>query len=176
MSKKRPLEVKFSDLKSRKERNDNRIRHVGYERTRKERGPGKKRNNMNMVRYRIAIGHKHKASPGDIVGAIANEAGLDSKHIGQINLYDEFSIVDLPEGMPKEIFKSLRGVYVRGQKLSISVLKDGDTNEGRSRKNERKRTGAIVNTKKKIKSGKKGRKKGKNEDKPKRKSTNKTRC
>lgn len=173
--KKRPLEVKFSDLKSRREHTGNRNRHVGNERTRKEHRPGKKRNNMNMVRYRIAVGRKHEARPGDIVGAIANEAGLDSKHIGQINLYDEFSIVDLPEGMPKEIFKSLRGVYVRGQKLSISVLKDGDTNEGLSRKNERKRTGSLVNTKKKNKSGKKGRKKGKNEDKPKQKSTKKTR-
>jgi len=173
--KKRPLKVKFADLKTRQKHTSNRNRDAGNDHTRKEHGRSKKRSDMNMLRYRIAVGRKHEARPGDIVGAIANEAGLDSKHIGQIKLYDEFSIIDLPEGMPKEIFKSLRGVYVRGQKLNISVLKDGDNYEGRPRKNERERTGASVKTKKKIKSGKKGRKKGKNEDKPKRKSTKKTR-
>jgi len=73
-----------------------------------------------MVRYRLAVGHKHEVMPGNIVGAIANEAGLESKHIGVINIYDDYSTVDLPDGMPKEIFNDLKKARVVGQKLDIS--------------------------------------------------------
>jgi ATP-dependent RNA helicase DeaD len=59
--------------------------------------------------------------PGNIVGAIANEAGIDSAHIGRIEIFDAYSTVDLPEGMPKEIYKQLRSAWVCGQKLAISV-------------------------------------------------------
>jgi len=50
--------------------------------------------------------------PGNIVGAIANEVGLDSQHIGRISIYNDFSTVDLPEGMPKEVFDLLKKVRV----------------------------------------------------------------
>jgi len=73
-----------------------------------------------MQRYRIAVGHNHDVKPGNIVGAIANEAGLDSKYIGHIKIHDDHSLVDLPEGMPKEILKSLKKVWVAGQQLNIS--------------------------------------------------------
>ena len=58
--------------------------------------------------------------PGNIVGAIANEAGLDSKHIGRIDIRDDYSLVDLPDGMPQEIFKHLKKVWVSGQQLRIT--------------------------------------------------------
>jgi len=77
-----------------------------------------------MVRYRLAVGREHEVEPKHIVGAIANEAGLDSENIGRINIYDRISTVDLPEGMPKDVFQHLRNVWVRGQKLRIS-LDDG---------------------------------------------------
>ena len=73
-----------------------------------------------MLRYRIEVGHDHKVMPGNIVGAIANEAGLDSEHIGRINIFDDHSLVDLPEGMPKDIFNSLKKTWVSGQRLQIS--------------------------------------------------------
>ncbi|MFT4580953.1 MAG: ATP-dependent RNA helicase DeaD [Gammaproteobacteria bacterium] len=78
-----------------------------------------------MQRYRIAVGRDHEALPKNIVGAIANEAGLDSTNIGYIKLYDSYSTVDLPEDMPKDVFKHLQGVYVCGQKLRISLDSDG---------------------------------------------------
>ncbi len=77
-----------------------------------------------MERYRIEVGRKHKVQPGNIVGAIANEAGMDSKYIGRINILDDYSLVDLPEGMPKEIFKLLKYVWVAGKQLDISRVGD----------------------------------------------------
>ena len=75
-----------------------------------------------MERYRIEVGYKHEVKPGNIVGAIANEAGIDSQYIGRINIHDDFSLVDLPEDMPRELFKSLKYVWVSGQQLQISRL------------------------------------------------------
>ena len=76
--------------------------------------------------YRIEVGHKHKVMPGNIVGAIANEAGLDSEFIGRIEIFDDHSLVDLPQGMPKETFRDLQKVWICGQQLKISKAA-GDT-------------------------------------------------
>lgn len=75
-----------------------------------------------MERFRLEVGHKHKVKPGNIVGAIANEAGLESKHIGKIDIHDDYSIVDLPSGMPKDILNTLKKTWVSGMQLKISPL------------------------------------------------------
>ncbi|MGD8934173.1 MAG: DEAD/DEAH box helicase [Gammaproteobacteria bacterium] len=75
-----------------------------------------------MDRFRIEVGRSHGVQPGNIVGAIANEAGIESQYIGRINIHDDYSLVDLPEGMPKEIFNDLKYVWVSGQQLRISRL------------------------------------------------------
>ncbi len=75
-----------------------------------------------MKRFRLEVGHKHEVKPGNIVGAIANEAGLDSKHIGRIVIHDDYSLVDLPDGMPKDIFHTLKKTWVSGTQLNISEL------------------------------------------------------
>ena len=77
-----------------------------------------------MQRYRIDVGHVHGAKPGNIVGAIANEGNINSKHIGAIEIYDNFSTVDLPAGMPKETQDKLTGTRVAGQRLSIRAWSD----------------------------------------------------
>lgn len=77
---------------------------------------------LGMQRYRIEVGHNHKVKPGNIVGAIANEAEIESKHIGRINIFEEYSVVDLPETMPKEIFQHLKNTYIAGKKIQISVF------------------------------------------------------
>ena len=64
--------------------------------------------------------------PGNIVGAIANEAGMDAVHIGRIEIFDSHSIVGLPGGMPRDIYERLRKAWVCGQQLSISVDSGGD--------------------------------------------------
>ncbi|MFN3964519.1 DEAD/DEAH box helicase [Silanimonas lenta] len=69
--------------------------------------------------YWIAVGHQHRVKPGNIVGAIANEAGLEAAHIGRIDIRGHDTLVDLPEGMPKALMQHLKKVRVAGQKLEI---------------------------------------------------------
>jgi ATP-dependent RNA helicase DeaD len=85
-----------------------------------------------MERFRIEVGHNHDVKPNNIVGAVANEAGLDSQHIGRINIYDDFSVIDLPEGMPKDVFSDLKKVWVAGKQLHISLLKKERKSRGSS--------------------------------------------
>ena len=73
-----------------------------------------------LERFRLEVGRTHDVQPGSIVGAIANESGIDGSLIGRINIQDDFTIIDLPEGMPKDIFNDLKNVWVAGQKLAIS--------------------------------------------------------
>lgn len=77
-----------------------------------------------METFRIDVGNIHQVKPGNIVGAIANETGLGSESIGRIEIFDDYSTVDLPEGMPNEIFRTLKRVWVSGCKLNISRLND----------------------------------------------------
>ncbi|MEQ8495512.1 MAG: helicase-related protein, partial [Gammaproteobacteria bacterium] len=81
-----------------------------------------------MERFRIEVGHRHGVMPGNIVGAIAGETGLDGRAIGRIDIRDDHSLVDLPEGMPKEIFQALKRAWVAGQQLQIS--RPGDARDG----------------------------------------------
>ena len=70
--------------------------------------------------FRIEVGAAHGAVPGNIVGAIANEAGVDGRHIGHIDIREDHSFVDLPVGMPEDIFQELQAVQIRGNPLRIS--------------------------------------------------------
>ncbi|HEX7110865.1 MAG TPA: helicase-related protein, partial [Mizugakiibacter sp.] len=83
--------------------------------------------------YRIEVGHAHRVKPGNIVGAIANEAGLDSQYIGRVRIEDEHSFVDLPEGMPGELLQHLKKVRVAGRMLRIARVEDAATDAGASR-------------------------------------------
>jgi len=78
---------------------------------------------VKMETYRIEVGHVHGIKPGNIVGAIANEAGIEGQFIGRVDIRDTHSFVDLPEGMPKEIFRELKKTRVAGQELRISYAK-----------------------------------------------------
>ncbi|WP_293003056.1 DEAD/DEAH box helicase [Nevskia sp.] len=75
-----------------------------------------------METFRVEVGHAHGVKPGNIVGAIANEAGVESSFIGRIEIENEYSLVDLPAGMPKEIFRDLQKVWVVGRQLKLSRL------------------------------------------------------
>jgi ATP-dependent RNA helicase DeaD len=119
----------------RKERSEPARQHAP--RTRKERGEAasheprprkpQARPAKGMERFRIEVGYQHDVKPGNIVGAIANEAGLDGQHIGHIEIHTEYSLVDLPLGMPKEVFQDLRKTRVCGQPLKISRLEQAVT-------------------------------------------------
>lgn len=72
-----------------------------------------------MDRYRLEIGENHGVKPGNIVGAIANEADLDSKYIGQISIFADHSTVDLPYGMPTDILKILQKARIANKKMQL---------------------------------------------------------
>ena len=94
-----------------------------------------------MERFRVEVGRAHGVRPGNLVGAIANEAGLESANIGQIAIFDEYSTVDLPAGMPKEVFKLLGRAWVVGRQLRISKLTENVT----ARTTDRKRKSKQLN-------------------------------
>nr|VFK52189.1 MAG: ATP-dependent RNA helicase DeaD [Candidatus Kentron sp. TUN]VFK52684.1 MAG: ATP-dependent RNA helicase DeaD [Candidatus Kentron sp. TUN]VFK53237.1 MAG: ATP-dependent RNA helicase DeaD [Candidatus Kentron sp. TUN] len=91
-----------------------------------------------MMQFRIEVGHQHNVKPGNIVGAIANEAGLDAKHIGAIDIHTEFSLVDLPTGMPKDVFQDLRKTRVCGQRLNLSRLGQPEKKKKNKQKHKHK--------------------------------------
>jgi ATP-dependent RNA helicase DeaD len=120
---------------------DDRPRRERPERKERERSPRRERQSgetavdEGMERFRIEVGHNHQVKPGNIVGAIANEADIESKYIGRIEIHDDHSTVDLPQGMPKELLYTLKKVWVAGQQLRISSLKKGgDAGKPDSRK------------------------------------------
>ncbi len=80
-----------------------------------------------MEGFRLEVGHRHGVMPGNIVGAIANEAGIDSRDIGRIQIHDDYSTVDLPVGMPNEMLSHLKRIWVGGQQMQISRLGDPTT-------------------------------------------------
>jgi len=82
----------------------------------------KAKSDADMETYRIEVGHAHNVKPANIVGAIANEAGLESQYIGRVDIQDDHSLIDLPAGMPKDIFRQLQKVWVCGQQLRISRI------------------------------------------------------
>ena len=86
---------------------------------RRERAAG-----SHMETYRIEVGSVHGIKPGNIVGAIANESGIEGVHIGRVDIREDHSFVDLPEGMPKQVFKELQKVRLVGRELRISLIKD----------------------------------------------------
>ncbi|WP_200897922.1 DEAD/DEAH box helicase [Arsukibacterium sp. MJ3] len=109
-----------SDRNDRSERSSERSNERSGERP--DRGPRVRREMKgDYNNYRIEVGKEHGVRAGDIVGAIANEANIDSQFIGNIKLFDHFSTVELPANIPAEIFQHLKKVYVRKQKLNISI-------------------------------------------------------
>lgn len=75
-----------------------------------------------MQRYKVEVGHADEVKPGSIVGAIANEADIDSCYIGQIDIYDNFTTVDLPAEMPKQLLRILQKAWVCGKRLNIRSM------------------------------------------------------
>lgn len=127
---------------------------------RKNREPKNRKDSVleeDMLRYRIEVGNNHKVRPANIVGAIANEAGLDSQYIGRINIRDDHSIVDLPAGMPKDVFNTLKKAWVSGKQLQISLLKasaDSSGSKDERSKSSKKRKPKNKNTKKRKRKAK----------------------
>ncbi|AAQ00139.1 DEAD/DEAH box helicase [Prochlorococcus marinus] len=94
---------------------------------RDNRGRSRRRNDLDIgttekdkERFRVDVGHRDRVKPGNIVGAIANESGLNGRMIGRIQIFESYSLVDLPKGMPTKIFQSLKRVKVMNKELNIN--------------------------------------------------------
>jgi len=125
-----------------------------------------------MERFKLEVGTVNGVKPGNIVGAIANEAGIDSQYIGQISIEADHSLIDLPEGMPKEIFSDLKKTRVCGVPLSISRLHDkkgsafkadksGKSRKPKPKKEKASKSGNTKATKAKLRKKKKSNNKNK---------------
>jgi ATP-dependent RNA helicase DeaD len=84
--------------------------------------------------FRIEVGRNDNVKPGNIVGAIANETGIDGDHIARIKIEETYSTVELPAGMPKDLFQALKKVRVVGKALNISRLDPALIKKAKSKK------------------------------------------
>lgn len=135
------------DRKNRTDRTDRDERDGRRERDRGERSGGRRedrgarpqrragRVEAGMDRYRIEVGRDDGVKPGNIVGAIANEAGIEGQYIGPINIYDAYSTIDLPEGMPRDVYQTLQKVRVTGKQLRLRRATEQDNHgvQGKTR-------------------------------------------
>jgi ATP-dependent RNA helicase DeaD len=74
---------------------------------------------VEMQRFFVGVGYDHGLKPGNLVGAIANEADLESSFIGHIEIFEQYSVVDLPDGMPENTLGVLKKARVCGQTLGL---------------------------------------------------------
>ena len=101
-----------------------------------------------METFRIEVGSTHGIKPSNVIGAIANEAGIEGVHIGRVDIREDHSFVDLPAGMPKAIFKLLQKALVAGREMRIS--KAGDSSERSGGTIHMAQRGAVPRSRPKI--------------------------
>ncbi|HEX6853601.1 MAG TPA: DEAD/DEAH box helicase [Candidatus Polarisedimenticolaceae bacterium] len=81
-----------------------------------------RKSKFRMQRFRVEVGREHGVEPRQIVGAIANEIGMEGQNIGAVRIFDTYSTVELPEGMPPAVFQHLQKVRVRGRRLNLRLV------------------------------------------------------
>jgi len=113
----RPVRAEFVAPPTERPKTSEPIREV-LRKARTPRMPGEE--DVLKETFRLEVGEQHGVKPANIVGAIANEAGVDAQFIGRIDIRADYSLVDLPMGMPKQIFRDLQKVWVCGQQLKLS--------------------------------------------------------
>lgn len=107
--------------RGRRERGDRqRDDRRGRQRNEGDRPRGRGRpTDVELEKYRLEVGRAHGVQVKNIVGAIANEANINSRFIGDIRLNDDHSTVELPAGMPKETLKHLQTVQICKRNLEL---------------------------------------------------------
>jgi len=95
----------------------------------RDRGP---RDDSDKLRYRIAVGREHGVTPGNIVGALTNEGGINGRQIGAIDIESDHSFVDLPANLPDRLIQQLSNIHLFGIKLALQNM--GPAPEGRPRR------------------------------------------
>ncbi|ALU42624.1 DEAD/DEAH box helicase [Pseudoalteromonas rubra] len=139
-----PLKVQEIQVqRERRERDGNRDGNRERRGERGERKGNARRNTGPMDTYRIEVGREHGVQVKNIVGAIANEADISSKFIGEIRLFDEHSTVQLPQDMPADTLSHFQSVYIcqRPMKMTKSTHPADQGNGGERRGGERRSGG-----------------------------------
>ncbi|SFR54658.1 DEAD/DEAH box helicase [Thiomicrospira sp. ALE5] len=95
-----------------------------------------------MKRYRINVGFANGVKPGNIIGAIANEANINGSSIRQLNIQDSFSLVDLPADLSKAQLATLKKTWICGQAADLTEVRDTGSAPGARPKLSRKPAGA----------------------------------
>jgi len=98
---------------------DGRVSGVARKPATRARAPG-----GDIVRIFIGLGRNNSIRPADLVGAIANEARIDSRSIGAIDIADKFSLVEVPSSEADGIIKALRSATIRGKKVLVRRDRD----------------------------------------------------
>ncbi|MDQ3856156.1 MAG: DbpA RNA binding domain-containing protein, partial [Chloroflexota bacterium] len=96
------------------------------ERSRGPRRPARDRSAASeegMARLFLRVGHNARVRPADLVGAIANEAGLPGNAVGDIDIYDAFSFVEVPEESAEAVLAALNRTTIRGREVRASVAR-----------------------------------------------------
>ena len=127
------MEVRQERRERNDERNDRRERSDREPREpRKQRPltlepmPLKDSPDTKMTRYILSVGYRDGVKPGNIVGAIANEADIESRYIGHIEIYEDYATVDLPAEMKSDSVEKLAKTRICGQRAEVSVLESLD--------------------------------------------------
>ena len=127
------MEVRQERRERNDERNDRRERNDREPREpRKQRPltlepmPLKDSPETKMTRYILSVGYRDGVKPGNIVGAIANEADIESRYIGHIEIYEDYATVDLPAEMKQDSVDKLEKTRICGQRAEVSVLESLD--------------------------------------------------
>lgn len=76
-----------------------------------------------MVRYRLAVGSQHQVTSDDIQAVLVEESGVDKNRIGRIDIRDNYTLVELPDGMPADIFQILTEATIGPHRLNIKRVK-----------------------------------------------------
>lgn len=76
-----------------------------------------------IVRYRLNVGSKHQVEQEEIKNLLIDESGVDRRRIGRVDIRFHYTLVELPDGMPSDIFQLLTEIEIRQQKLNIKRVK-----------------------------------------------------
>lgn len=101
---------------------DDRDDRGGRDRDRGDRGPRERapRGGGNFQAYKIQVGKRHRVEPRQIVGALANEGGLDRRDFGKITIRPDYSIVELPAQLSADQWERLKGTRISGKLIELA--------------------------------------------------------
>ena len=91
----------------------------------RQRAPRRGQSDVPMATYRIEVGKRHKVEPRQIVGAIANEGGLNRADFGHIDIRPDHSLVELPADLPADSYAALERTRISGQLIGLRLAGPG---------------------------------------------------